>query len=53
MEFVTGIDWRDDILAEPLQVEDGCLVVPDRPGLGIELDMAGVERHRWRVGDPR
>jgi galactonate dehydratase len=51
MEFVTGIDWRDDILTEPLQVEDGCLVVPDRPGLGVELDMDGVECHRWRGGE--
>ena len=51
MEFVTEIDWRDDILTHPLQIEDGCLVVPDRPGLGIELDMDGVERHRWRAGE--
>ena len=48
MEFVTGIDWRDDIITEPLEVDGGCLVVPDRPGLGVELDSAGVEKHRWR-----
>ena len=53
MEFVTGIEWRDEILREPLQIEAGRLVVPDRPGLGVELDMDGVERHRWRVGDAR
>ena len=23
------------------------------PGLGAELDMDGVEKHRWRAGDPR
>ena len=53
MEFVTGIEWRDDIIGEPLKVEDGCLVVPEGPGLGVELDMDGVEAHRWRAGDPR
>ena len=53
MEFVTGIDWRDEILTEPLKVEDSCLVLPDGPGFGVELDMDGVEKHRWRVGDPR
>ena len=53
LEFVTGIDWRDEILAEPLQVEAGHLVVARRPGLGAELDMDGVEKHRWRAGDPR
>ena len=52
MEFVTGIDWRDDILTEPLQVEDSSLVIPDGPGLGVELNMDEVEKHRWRPGDP-
>ena len=53
MEFVTGIDWRDEILTEPLQIENSCVVLSDRPGLGIELNMDGVEKHRWQVGDPR
>ena len=48
MEFVTGIDWRDEILTEPLRVEDGCVVLPEAPGFGVELDMGGVEKHRWR-----
>ena len=52
MEFVTGIDWRDEVIDEPLQVVEGRVVVPDRPGLGVELDMEGVEKHRWRAGDP-
>ena len=53
MEFVTGIDWRDEVIDEPLQVVEGRVVVPKRPGLGVELDMEGVEKHRWRTGDPR
>jgi len=48
MEFVTGIEWRDEILTEPLQVVDGCVVVSGRPGLGVELDMEGIEKHRYR-----
>ena len=52
MEFVTGIAWRDEIITEPLRVEDSCIVLPDGPGFGVELDMDGVEKHRWRVGDP-
>ena len=52
MEFVTGIEWRDEIITEPLKVENSCIVLPEGPGLGIELDMDGVEKHRWRVGDP-
>ena len=53
MEFVTGIEWRDEILTEPLKVEEGCIVLPDGPGFGIELVMDGVEKHRWHIGDPR
>mgnify|MGYP003326181644 FL=1 len=37
MEFGTGIDWRDEILTEPLRVEDGCVVLPEAPGFGGEL----------------
>jgi D-galactarolactone cycloisomerase len=40
---------RDFMLREPVRVEaDGCVAVPPRPGLGVELDEDAVER--WRVG---
>lgn len=43
---------RDALAVEPVghgsQVEDGSLPVPDRPGLGIEIDEAVVERYRLR-----
>lgn len=29
---------EDDILTEPLKYEDGCLIVPDGPGFGVEID---------------
>jgi L-alanine-DL-glutamate epimerase-like enolase superfamily enzyme len=37
---------RDFMLAEPFRVDgDGNVVVPDRPGLGIELDVEKIEAH--------
>ena len=39
--------WRNDLLSDPPQVEDGCLLVPARPGLGTELVMKEVEKHRF------
>jgi len=37
---------RDFMLAEPvLPSTDGYLAVPDRPGLGVELDEDAVERY--------
>lgn len=37
---------RDDILAEPLEVADGMITVPQGPGLGIEVDREKVERYQ-------
>jgi glucarate dehydratase len=46
---VTAIDthwiWQDGqhLTKDPLRIEGGRLTVPERPGLGIELDMGQVE----------
>ncbi|HEX2540155.1 MAG TPA: enolase C-terminal domain-like protein [Caldimonas sp.] len=37
-------DWADPILAEPFEVRDGQLLVPDRPGQGIAWNEAAVKR---------
>ena len=47
---VTAIDthwiWQDGqrLTRQPLKIEGGYVQVPDRPGLGIELDLAEVEK---------
>ena len=47
---VTAIDthwiWQDGqrLTKEPLQIIDGHVQVPKKPGLGVELDMAEVEK---------
>lgn len=46
---VTALDthwiWQDGqrLTREPLRIEDGHVAVPDRPGLGVELDMEKVD----------
>ena len=37
---------RDTVLADPLEITDGMITVPQSPGLGIEVDRAKVERHQ-------
>ncbi len=37
-------DWADPILAEPFPVKDGMVMIPDRPGAGIEWNEAAVTR---------
>ena len=38
---------REELLKQPLRLEkDGTVKVPERPGLGVELDRVAVERYR-------
>jgi len=37
---------RTQLLKTPLRLEDGHVLLPDGPGLGVELDPAAVERYR-------
>ncbi|HEX9198112.1 MAG TPA: glucarate dehydratase [Acidobacteriaceae bacterium] len=47
---ITAIDthwiWQDGqrLTREPLQIRDGRIEVPDRPGLGVEVDMEQIQR---------
>lgn len=47
---VTAIDthwiWQDGqrLTKDPLKIEGGFVALPDKPGLGVELDMAEVEK---------
>jgi L-alanine-DL-glutamate epimerase-like enolase superfamily enzyme len=40
----------DEILKEPLTIEDGYLTVPDDPGLGIDVDDRIVDRYPFLPG---
>jgi mandelate racemase len=40
-------DWADPIVAEPFELTQGQLVIPSRPGAGLEWDEAAVERYRY------
>jgi muconate cycloisomerase len=43
---MAGRFYLDDIITEPFEFKDGCLLVPDGPGLGVELDESKVEKYR-------
>lgn len=48
-------DWtffHNDLLEEPIKWEDGDIVPPDRPGLGVELDEEELACHPPNVGPP-
>jgi mandelate racemase len=38
-------DWGNPLLKEPFEVKDGFVVIPDRPGAGIDWDEKAVRRY--------
>ena len=44
--FLEYVDWADKIVEEPLAIDDGCAVVPQRPGNGLSWDKRAVEKYR-------
>ena len=47
-DFVGSWTRVDDLVKEGLQFEDGYAIVPQKPGLGCELDLEAIERYRIR-----
>jgi muconate cycloisomerase len=43
---MAGKMYLDDIVTRPFEYRNGSLIVPDRPGLGVELDMSKVAEYR-------
>ena len=40
----------DEILSEPLSIEDGYLILPDGPGMGIDVNEAVIEKYPFTPG---
>ena len=45
----SDVTWRADVTNESLHYEDGCIYIPDRPGLGIEIDEGACLAHPYQV----
>ncbi len=40
----------DEILTEPLELRDGYLIMPDKPGMGVDVDESVVDRYPFLPG---
>ena len=45
----SDVDYRKDVTNEALEYEDGYIKIPDKPGLGIEIDESECEKHPYQV----
>ncbi len=41
------VEWRKDVTNEKLEYKDGYITVPDKPGLGIEIDESECLKHPY------
>ncbi|MEO0339810.1 MAG: enolase C-terminal domain-like protein [Bacteroidota bacterium] len=45
-EFMfNDVPWRDTIIDHPIHIEDGYLILSDRPGLGVDLVEEEMGKH--------
>ena len=45
-EFIfNDVPWRDEVISHPLNIQEGKLVISDRPGLGVDLIDSEMEKH--------
>ena len=51
--MANDIPWRSEITNEELIYEDGYIKIPDKPGLGLELNEAEVLKHPYQPVDLR
>jgi galactonate dehydratase len=43
--MISDVPWRDKCLSHPLPVEDGFFSLPDRSGLGFDIDESVLAAH--------
>lgn len=46
-EMVGAVPWYFDVVQGPIQRVDGCWIVPEAPGLGIEVDEDECAKHPY------
>lgn len=44
----SDVEWRSDVCDEALEYNDGYITIPDKPGLGIEIDENACAAHPYQ-----
>lgn len=45
----SDVEWRKDVTNESLEYKDGYITIPDKPGLGIEINEEECFKHPYQV----
>jgi galactonate dehydratase len=44
---IDDVPWKDELVTEPLDIKDGYLRIPSRPGWGADLNERELAKHPW------
>jgi L-alanine-DL-glutamate epimerase-like enolase superfamily enzyme len=47
---IDDVPWKDDLLTEKLEIENGEVIIPNRPGWGGDLNEEVALEHVWERG---
>jgi galactonate dehydratase len=54
LETMSGdVAWRKDICNEEIQFENGSMRIPDKPGLGVDIDEDEIKKHPFEPKELR
>jgi mandelate racemase len=45
-DYLEWMNWVDPLLKEPYQIKDGRIVIPERPGVGLEFKPEVIDRYK-------
>ena len=45
-DYLEWMNWVDPLLVEPYRIKDGHLVIPERPGAGLQFNRDVIDRYR-------
>jgi galactonate dehydratase len=51
--MMTDVPWRGEVVREDVRLENGMMRIPDRPGLGVELNEAACAEHPYKAYELR
>jgi galactonate dehydratase len=46
--MATDVPWRNEICDEELRLEDGCMHISSRPGIGVEINELALAKYPYR-----
>jgi len=45
-EWLEWVDWANPIIKDPYVVKDGNIIIPDKPGFGVEWDEEAISKYK-------